>query len=389
MTQRRLLFLVNEALFFTTHRMPVALAARERGFEVHVAAPHEQEPVEVIEANGFHYHPIPLIRSGTSIKGELTLLMAFWRLLKRIKPDLTHHVAMKPVAYAGCLARLSRVPAVVHAVTGLGYLFIRDDLLSRTQRAIIMRLFRFALAHRNGRVIFQNPDDLDLFTKKAAVDPNQATIIRGTGVDMDRFAPVATPRERPVVLFPARVIGDKGVHEFVEAARLLAGRSVPADFVIVGRTDPINPTAVIDETVRQWEHEGILTWWGFREDMATALQSASIVCMPSYREGLPRVLIEAAACGLPIVTTDVPGCREIVDAGVNGLLVPPRDGAATAAAIARLIDDPDLRRRMGEASRAMAVAEYSVGSFVRRTLSVYAEVSPDIVAAGGDQKEAP
>ena len=224
MTQRRLLFLVNEALFFTTHRMSVARAAREGGFEVHVAAPHEQEPVEVIEANGFHYHPIPLIRSGTSIKGELTLLMAFWRLLKRIKPDLTHHVAMKPVAYAGCLARLSRVPAVVHAVTGLGYLFIRDDLLSRTQRMIIMRLFRFALAHPNGRVIFQNPDDLDLFTKKAAVDPTIATIIRGTGVDMNRFVPVATPRKRPVVMFPARVIGDKGVHEFVEAARQLTGR---------------------------------------------------------------------------------------------------------------------------------------------------------------------
>ena len=389
MTQRRLLFLVNEALFFTTHRMSVARAAREGGFEVHVAAPHEQEPVEVIEANGFHYHPIPLIRSGTSIKGELTLLMAFWRLLKRIKPDLTHHVAMKPVAYAGCLARLSRVPAVVHAVTGLGYLFIRDDLLSRTQRMIIMRLFRFALAHPNGRVIFQNPDDLDLFTKKAAVDPTIATIIRGTGVDMNRFVPVATPRKRPVVMFPARVIGDKGVHEFVEAARQLTGRGVVADFVIVGRTDPINPTAVADETVRQWEREGILTWWGFREDIAAALQQASIVCMPSYREGLPRVLIEAAACGLPIVTTDVPGCREIVDDGVNGLLVPPRDGPATAAAIARLVDNPDLRRRMGEASRAMTVAEYGVDDFVRRTLSVYAEVAPDIVAAGSGSEQDP
>ena len=169
----------------------------------------------------------------------------------------------------------------------------------------------------------------------------------------------------------------------------MTGRGVVADFVIVGRTDPINPTAVADETVRQWEREGILTWWGFREDIAAALQQASIVCMPSYREGLPRVLIEAAACGLPIVTTDVPGCREIVDDGVNGLLVPPRDGPATAAAIARLVDNPDLRRRMGEASRAMTVAEYGVDDFVRRTLSVYAEVAPDIVAAGSGSEQDP
>ncbi len=375
--RRRLLFLVNEALFFATHRMPVAHAARDSGFEVHVAAPYEPGPVATIEANGFVYHPIPLLRSGTSISGELNLLWAFWRLLGRIKPDLTHHVAMKPVAYAGCLARLRGVPAVVHAVTGLGYLFIRDDLRSRMRRTFIMLLFRFALGHRNGRVIFQNPDDFGLFTRRSAVDRAVATIIRGTGVDMERFAPAADRGQRPVVMFPARIIGDKGIHEFVEAARRLTDEGVDADFVIAGRTDPANPTAVEEPTVREWEREGIITWWGYCEDMAATLRRAWIVCMPSYREGLPRVLIEAAACGLPIVTTDVPGCREIVDDGVNGLLVPARDGVATAAAIAKLIGEPATRRRMGEASRAMAVAEYDIDDFVRRTLAVYAKVVPD------------
>ena len=382
MTQRRLLFLVNEALFFTTHRMPIAHAAKAQGYEIHVAAPFESDPAATITAQGFAYHPIPLDRSGTSIAGEIGLLLAFWKLLGELKPDLTHHVAMKPVAYAGCLARLRGVPAVVHAVTGLGYLFIRDDLVTRIRRATIMRLFRIALHHRNSRVIFQNPDDRDLFAQQGLVDPAITTIIRGTGVDMGRFKPTGTgagvraASQRVTVMFPARIIGDKGIHEFVHAARQSKSAGLAADFVVVGRTDANNPTAVTEDSVRGWEREGILTWWGFQPDMAVMLARADIVCMPSYREGLPRVLIEAAACGLPIVTTDVPGCREIVHHEANGLLVAARDGPATAAAIARLVEDAPLRQRMGEESRKMACRDYAVDDFVSRTLAVYAEIVP-------------
>ena len=377
MTKRRLLFLVNEALFFTTHRMPIAQAAQSRGYEVHVAAPFESEPAAAIKAQGFVYHPIPLDRSGTSIAGEIGLLLAFWKLIGAVKPDLTHHVAMKPVAYAGCLARLRGVPGVVHAVTGRGYLFVRDDLVTRIRRAIIMLLFRFALHYRNSRVIFQNPDDRDLFVQKGLVDPATTTIIRGTGVDMGRFKPAGTTNHRVTVMFPARIIGDKGIHEFVHAARQSTSAGLDADFVVVGRTDPNNPTAVLQDTVRGWERDGILAWWGFQHDMAAMLPRADIVCMPSYREGLPRVLIEAAACGLPIVTTDVPGCREIVHHEVNGLLVTARDGPGTADAIARLIEDAGLRRRMGEKGREMACRDYAVDDFVNRTLAVYEEVTPD------------
>ena len=360
--------------------MPVALAAKQFGYQVHVAAPYEPEPAKIIEEQGFTYHPIPLVRSGTSIAGELKLMMAFWQLIGAVKPDLTHHVAMKPVAYAGCVARLRRVPAVVHAVTGLGYLFIRDDFITRIRRAIIMRLFRAALHHRNARVIFQNPDDFALFTRRGLVDPAIATIIRGTGVDMTRFKPAPATSTRVTVMFPARIIGDKGIHEFIHAARTLTAAGLGADFVLVGRTDPVNPTAVAEETVRQWEAEGIVAWWGFQNDMAATLQRAAIVCMPSYREGLPRVLIEAAACGLPIVTTDVPGCREIVHDDENGCLVPARDGPATVAAISRLVKDAAARARMGERSREIAVTDYAVDDFVARTLAVYAEIMPQ--AAG-------
>jgi glycosyltransferase involved in cell wall biosynthesis len=225
---------------------------------VHVAAPYEAGPAAIIAAQGFTYHPIPLIRNGTSVAGELKLMVAFWRLIGAVKPHLTHHVSMKPVAYAGCLARLRRAPAVVHAVTGLGYLFIRNDLVTQIQRVFIKALFRIALGHRRGQVIFQNPDDLALFVRRRLVDPAVATIIRGTGVDMARFKPAAAQdRGRVTVMFPARIIGDKGIHEFIHAARQLTAAGVAADFVVVGRTDPINPTAVTVGAGRHYRMVGV------------------------------------------------------------------------------------------------------------------------------------
>jgi len=374
----RLLFLMNEALFFTTHRMPVALAAREAGFEVHVAAPFDAEYVEAIRARGFAYHDIPLNRSGTSLPGEARLFLALLRLIARLRPALVHHVAMKPVIYGGVASRLLRQPAVVHAITGLGFLFLREDAKARLLRALIRPLYGFALHHPNARVIFQNPDDLGLFLRQGLVRQGDVVRIPGCGVDMAVFRPAETaaPRDRPLVMFPARILGDKGVREFVGAARLLRARGMAADFVLVGRRDANNPTDVPEAEIRGWEAEGLLRWRGFSREMPATLREADIVCMPSYREGLPRGLIEAAATGLPIVTADVPGCREVVRHGENGLLVPVRDAAATAEAVGRLLADPALRRRMGARSREIALAEFSVEQFVADTLAAYRAVLP-------------
>ncbi len=384
MTAPRLLFLMNEALFFTTHRMPVALAARAAGFEVHVAAPFEQPYADIIRDNGFHYHDIPLKRGGRGLLGELRLIAAFWRLLRTLRPDLVHHVAMKPVLYGGLCSRLLRVPAAVHAVTGLGFLFIREDLSSRLIRRLIKPVYRFALAHPNARVIFQNPDDLGMFIREGLVDGRATVMIRGCGVDMDRFRPGSPPAGAPIVMFPARLIGDKGVNEFVQAARILKAEGCDARFVLVGRRDPANLTDVGEAVIRGWQDDGLVEWWGFASDMPAILAQAAIAVTPSYREGLPRGLIEAAACGLPIVTTDVPGCREVVRDRDNGLLVPARDGAATADAIRALLADPGLRRRMGARGRERAVAEFSVERFVAETFAAYRAVLPeDMLPAGG------
>lgn len=374
MSQRRLLFLLNEALFFTTHRLPVAVAAQQLGYEVHVAAPYEEGPVGIIRDHGFHYHDLPLRRGGRSLLGEAKLLAACFGLIRTVRPHLVHHVAMKPVIYGGVASRMLRVPAAVHAITGLGFLFIREDASARLIRRLIMPLYRYALGHPRSRAIFQNPDDLKLFMAHGLVSQPVTRMIKGCGVDMELFRPGPMHNGPPVVMFPARILGDKGVHEFVEAARILRGEGQAASFVLVGRRDPANPTDVDEATIRGWEAEGLLQWWGYRTDMPNVLPKAAIICMPSYREGLPRGLIEAAACGLPIVTADVPGCREVVDDGRTGLLVPVRDGVATAGAIRRLLQDEGLRREMGQAARAKAVAEFSVEQFVADTLAVYADV---------------
>jgi len=367
-TQPRLLMVLNDAPFFITHRLPVALAARDAGYEVHVALPFEVGPLAIIEREGLIAHDIPLKRGARRVGGELALIARLWRLVGRLKPDILHAVTMKPVLYAGLVARLRGVPGVVHAITGLGYLFLIEGLAARLQRAFVKRLYLLALGHKNCVAIFQNPDDLQLFFDNRLVDPGIVTMIKGCGVDMTRFAQRPEPEGEPVVMFPARILGDKGVHEFIAAARALKGR---ARFVLVGRTDPDNPTDVGEAGIRTWEREGIVAWQGFSEDMPETLAQATIVCMPSYREGLPRGLIEAAAVGRAIVATDVPGCREIVRNGDNGLLVPARDGAATTAAIATLLDDPELRRRMAARSRAIAESEFSVELFVERSMAAY------------------
>ncbi|MFC3227234.1 glycosyltransferase family 4 protein [Marinibaculum pumilum] len=372
----RILYLSHEALFFTTHRMPVGVAMREAGFDVHVAAPPDPRGIERIERAGLTFHPIPLARGGRNPLAELKLLASISYIVGQVEPDLVHHVSMKPVIWGGIATRLLGVPAVVHAITGLGYLFIRSGPVAWAQRQAVKALFRFAIGHGNGRVIFQNGDDRDLFLRHRLARPERIVMIRGCGVDMTEFSPAPEPEGPPVVMFPARLIGDKGLNEFIAAARILKDRGSPARFVLVGRHDPQNPTDVGAEQVAAWQAEGLVEVRGYSDAMQATLNEAHIVCLPSYREGLPRTLIEAAACGRAIVTTDVPGCREVVRHGENGLLVPVRDGAALAEALAALVDDPARRRQMAARGREIAMAEFSVERFVAESMDCYRAVLP-------------
>lgn len=367
----RLIFIVTEDWYFVTHRLPLAVAAQAAGFEVAVAT-RDTAHGEVIRRAGIRLIPFTLSRRGGNPFGEIARLVS---LLRREKPDLVHLVALKPVLYGGIAAYLARVPGVVNAVAGLGWLFTSGGGWARWIRPAMGRMLAWRLAAKNSVTIVQNPDDLALL-QKAGVPPARLRLIRGAGVDVAAFIPAPDSPPVPVtVMLVARMLWDKGVGEFVAAARHLHRRGVSARFVLVGAPDPGNPACIPEPTLRAWHGHDSIEYWGPRDDMPDVLHQAHIACLPSYYgEGLPKSLLEAAACGLPIVTTDAPGCREVVNDADNGLLVPIRDAEALAIALEKLIRDPELRRRMGQRSRERALAEFSQEQVLAETLQLYQEM---------------
>lgn len=367
MNAPKLLFFVTEDWYFCSHRLALAVAAREAGFEVAVVT-RVSEHGEIIRRAGLDLIPFEISRRGMNPFMELAALIRLMAIYRREKPDLVHHVAMKPVLYGTLAARLAGVPHIVNALAGMGWLFTSAKMMARFVKLLVRLTFRFLL--RQTWVIVQNPDDAALM---AGAGLESVRLIRGSGVDVEVFRPEPEPAGPPLVVLPARMLWDKGVGEFIEAARQLKERGVIARFALVGEPDPENPATVTEEQLAAWHAETVVEWWGQRDDMAQVYAQAHVVCLPSYREGLPKALLEAAACGRPIVATDVPGCRVIVRDGDNGVLVPVRDAPALAEALARLIADPDMRRRMGESGRALAVGEFSQERVIAETLAVYRE----------------
>lgn len=378
MSPDRILYVVNDAPFFLSHRLPVARAAHQAGWEVHVATP-PSDAAAMIESSGFAFHPISMTRKGTNPLAELRSIASLFRLYRRVRPRLVHHVTIKPVLYGGIAARLARVPGVVGALTGLGHVFTADTAGSAVLRSMLKSGLRAALSHPNQMIILQNPDDRNMLIASKIVAPDETALIPGSGVDMEVFTPSPEPAGPVLVVLPSRMLWSKGIAEFVEAARTLREAGSTARFALVGDTDPDNPAAVPTDKLADWHGSGVVEWWGYRRDMPAVFKQAHIVCLPSfYGEGVPKSLIEAAASGKPIVSTNAPGCREIVRDGENGLLVPVRDPRALADALETLIASGHLRRRMGARSRDIAVAGFAVEHIVAQTLAVYERISTRI-----------
>lgn len=370
---KRLLFVGNDAKYFLTHRLPLANAAKSSGYDVHVAVPFSED-AEKISAHGFELHTIPLSRWGYNPFNEVRSLWSLYRLFRAISPDLTHQVTIKPVLYGSLTARLARVPATVNSVSGLGYVFLAKGFKACLVRLGVTLAYRIAFSHPRSRVIFQNPDDQYEFVRNRLVERDKTVLVKGSGVDMNEFTVTPEPDGVPVVLLASRMLWDKGVREFVDAARSLKENGINARFILAGDEEIGNPSTISNRQLKIWHESKMVEWWGHCDNMPQVIAQAHIVCLPSYREGVPKVLIEAAACGRPIVTTDVPGCREIVRQGENGLLVPVRDAGALAEALHKLIEDPDLRLRMGARGREIAAAEFSIEKIVGKILAVYKEL---------------
>lgn len=370
----RVLLVVNADWYFLSHRLSLARALRDAGATVLVATGAERGPASDITREGFEYHELALNRRSLAPWRELRTLAMLAGLYRRLQPDLVHHLTIKPVIYGSLAARLAGVTRVVNTIPGLGYMFTGQGGVGRLRASAALRLYQAAFVATPGRVIFQNADDMRLLTSRGAVRKDLAVVIRGSGVDLDQFSPVDEPPGTPVVMLAARLLWDKGVGEFVEAARLLRERRVACRMVLVGAPDPSNPRQVPQTQVEDWARDGIVEWWGQREDMAAVLAQATLVALPSYREGLPRVLIEAAATARAIVGADAAGTRDVVRHGINGLLVPVRDARALAGAIGELLDNPARRQQMGAAGRRIAVDEFSTDTVNRQTLALYREL---------------
>lgn len=367
--KRKLLIVVNVDWFFLSHRLPLALAARDAGMEVHVATALTDSP-DRIRQHGLELHPLTLERKSTNPLRALRLTLDLWKLMRQLRPDVVHLVTIKPVMLGGLAAQLSGVPRVVAAISGLGFVFTAEGLKATLRRWVASAMYRWVLVRPPVKVIFQNADDRDLLQRHAGVRPEQSVLVRGSGLDIQGWPMQPFPPGPPVVMMAARLLRDKGVREFVAAARLLKGY-LGARFVLVGDVDPGNPTSLSRSQVEGWVTEGVVEWWGHRQDMYSAFADAHVAVLPSYREGLPKVLIEAAASGRAVVTTNVPGCRDAVRPGTTGLLVPPRDTEALAEAIRELLDAPETMRQMGRAGRLFAEKTFDIEKVIKSHLNLY------------------
>ncbi len=378
------LLFANTDWYLYNFRRSLAAAIMEAGHEVLLVSPPGPYG-EKLRTMGFRWTPAPMDRRSLNPLRELGLLAWLWRLARAEKPDVVHGFTIKCAVYGALVARLAGA-ARVSAVAGMGYVFISDEPKARVLRPIVRGLLRVALGGQRALLILQNPDDVSLFERAGIVSSTQIRLLRGSGVDCSRFQP---PDERasldgePLrIVLAARMLWDKGVDEFVSAARKLKAENRNLRFVLAGAPDPGNPASIPEDTLAEWADSGLVEWLGHVDDMPALLAGADVVVLPSYREGLPKSLIEAAACARPLITADVPGCREVVTDGVDGLLVPVRDANALARAIARLQDDPALARRLGLAARAKALAEFDERIVVSRTIDFYHEIGPAATQVG-------
>ncbi|WP_370246280.1 glycosyltransferase family 4 protein [Candidimonas sp. SYP-B2681] len=368
------MFVVNNPAFFLSHRLPLALGAKEAGFEVHVATMDGPSVPEIL-AHGLVHHVIPMSRSGRNPAQEVQSIYALWKLFRRLQPDVVHAVTIKPVLYGGIAARLARVPAYIAAISGLGFVFSDRDRRFNFLRLAATGLYRLALGHPNSRVIFQNVNDSEVLRRARVVRPEQVVLIRGSGVDLNEFQASPEPDGPPVAIMAARLLFDKGVAEFVEAARMTAGDASGLRWLLVGAPDPGNPASISELEFASWQREGFVQCLGERSDIAALYQQSNIAVLPSYREGLPKSLVEAAACGRAVVTTDVPGCRDAIEPGISGLLVPARNARALADAVLRLAREPELRHKMGAEGRILAEQEFDIRKVVQAHVGLYEMLS--------------
>lgn len=383
---------MSEDSYFCSHRLNLASAALQAGFEVAVTTKTTTHTQKIQDA-GLTLFPLKhFTRAGLNPIRQCQLLLELLRIYKTYRPDIVHQVAIKPVILGSVVALWCRIPLIINALGGLGYLFtdgkipptlpftkwgtttrIIAKFKKRLLRLLTCWLFCFIFSSKNTKLILQNQDDLDTLVNAQCIsDLKKISIIRGAGVDMNAFPATPFPPEPPVIIVCiSRLLWDKGIGELVTAARTLQEKNIAAKILLYGTPDPENPASISHEQIQEWHDSGLIIWCGHCNHVAKAYADCHIAVLPSYREGLPKTLLEAASCERPIVTTDVPGCREVVQDGENGLLVPAKDSEELANALIVLIENKALRLQMGQAGRKRVAQYFSDTLIHKKILKLY------------------
>jgi len=364
----KVILFANTDWYLYNYRLPLARALRQIGYEVILLSPRGDYAAR-LQAEGFIWREFPLSRRGFNLLEEFR---AWWRLVRiyqEEKPAVVHHFTIKCIMYGSFAAKLAQVPQIINAITGLGYMFSAGGFLKEILQKILFVVYRIVL--KNTETVFQNPDDQRLFLKIGLIKKDNH-LIRSSGVNIQRFTPQPEKSGIPVVVLPARMLREKGIEEFVGAARMLMGKGISARFVLVGDVDEGNPATISRRVLENWKDEEVIEWWGWQSDMLAVYAQAHIICLPSYYgEGVPRTLLEAGACARPLVATDASGCREVVVDSENGFLVPVRNADALSIALEKLLLSPPLRKKMGINSRKMIVNNFSEEKVLSETLIIY------------------
>lgn len=366
------MILINDLSFFFTHRLPIAESTKAKGFEVVIGYGElgGADP-KFFEEKGLRVISVPMQRGGINPFNDLKTFYYIWNFFKSEKPSIVHLVTIKPYLYGGIISRLVGVPSLVSAVSGLGSLFISNDLKSRFLRFLLYPFYKLAFNHKNQKIIVQNQDDMDALKKWGVLNTFKVKLLKGSGVELANFKNFQEQNGIPVVCFAARLLKDKGVNEFVSAAKILKKRKINARFLLAGDLDSNNPTSLNLDNLNQIKREGYVEILGYYKDIPELYSRSHIICLPSYREGLPKALVEAGAASRAVVTTNVPGCRDSIIPNKTGLLVPVKNFEKLADTLQWLIEHPEERIAMGKAGRKFVEKEFSVEKIIQGHIDIY------------------
>ena len=367
-SKRKFLFILNTDKFLLSHRIEIANSLIKNNYEVHLGSELSDSSTE-LKALGIKAHKIYINRTKTGVLDLIRTTFSIYRLINRIKPDVVHFISIKPVLL-GCLALkfYKNKIKIITSITGLGYIFVAKGILANLKRFATCLLYKIALSNNQINVIFQNKSDKDFIRNLCNLSTKKIFLIEGSGVDLNKFKPIENKFENNIVILPARIVESKGILEFIKAAEILKGK---AKFILCGNYDYEAKDFISESIIKKWVRNSVIEYIGYKKDIEKLFQIASIIVLPSYREGFPKVLCEAAACGIPVITTNVPGCRDAIRNKVTGLLVPPKRVQELSQKILYLLGNQTILKKMSSASRKMAVEKFDINYVVKKHLEIY------------------